>query len=321
MRYVEKLIRTLVATLLVLAVPSLAGAVQDNQARSILVTGATTGIGRNLAEALAGEGYHVYAGARTDSEMAELSAIKNMTAVRLDVTKQDQIDAAVAMIRNKDTGLYGLVNNAGIGGGGPVLETAIEDLTKVYQVNVEGVYRITKAFAPLIIESKGRITTTGSVAGTISNAGFNAYSGSKHWIEAFTDALADEMSSKGVAVSVIEPGNYQTHIRRNTVLAAFAKVTAAGGEINDDMQKMYDRTEAYELSFKKPDEVTEAFMHALFDDEPLRRYMVTPSQRERDYAIGIKVQQLVELNHWGSHRYSRDQLVEMLDKTLAASAK
>lgn len=321
MRYVEKLIRTLVATLLILAVPSLAGAVQDNQARSILVTGATTGIGRNLAETLAGEGYHVYAGARTDSEMAELNAIKNMTAVRLDVTKQDQIDAAVAMIRNKDTGLYGLVNNAGIGGGGPVLETAIEDQTKVYQVNVEGVYRITKAFAPLIIESKGRITTTGSVAGTISNAGFNAYSGSKHWIEAFTDALADEMSSKGVAVSVIEPGNYQTHIRRNTVLAAFAKVTAAGGEINDDMQKMYDRTEAYELSFKKPDEVTEAFMHALFDDEPLRRYMVTPSQRERDYAIGVKVQQLVELNHWGPHRYSRDQLVEMLDKTLAASAK
>lgn len=321
MRYVEKLIRTLVATLLILAVPSLAGAVQDNQARSILVTGATTGIGRNLAETLAGEGYHVYAGARTDSEMAELNAIKNMTAVRLDVTKQDQIDAAVAMIRNKDTGLYGLVNNAGIGGGGPVLETAIEDQTKVYQVNVEGVYRITKAFAPLIIESKGRITTTGSVAGTISNAGFNAYSGSKHWIEAFTDALADEMSSKGVAVSVIEPGNYQTHIRRNTVLAAFAKVTAAGGEINDDMQKMYDRTEAYELSFKKPDEVTEAFMNALFDDEPLRRYMVTPSQRERDYAIGVKVQQLVELNHWGPHRYSRDQLVEMLDKTLAASAK
>jgi len=321
MRYVEKLIRTLVATLLVLAVPSLAGAVQDNQARSILVTGATTGIGRNLAETLAGEGYHVYAGASTASEKAELNAIKNMTAVRLDVTKQDQIDAAVAMIRNKDTGLYGLVNNAGIGGGGPVLETTIEDQTRVYQVNVEGVYRITKAFAPLIIESKGRITTTGSVAGTISNAGFNAYSGSKHWIEAFTDALADEMSSKGVAVSVIEPGNYQTHIRRNTVLAAFAKVTAAGGEINDDMQKMYDRTEAYELSFKKPDEVTEAFMHALFDDEPLRRYMVTPSQRERDYAIGVKVQQLVELNHWGPHRYSRDQLVEMLDKTLAASAK
>jgi len=321
MHYVQILIRALVATLLVLSMPSLAEVVQDNQARSILVTGATTGIGRNLAETLAGEGYHVYAGARTNSEMAELNAIKNITAVRLDVTKQDQIDAAVAMIRNKGTGLYGLVNNAGIGGGGPVLETTIEDQTRVYQVNVEGVYRITKAFAPLIIESKGRITSTGSVAGTISNAGFNAYSGSKHWIEAFTDALADEMTSKGVAVSVIEPGNYQTHIRRNTLLATFAKVTAAGGEITDDMQKMYDRTEAYELSFKKPDEVTEAFMHALFDDEPLRRYMVTPSQRERDYAIGVKVQQLVQLNHWGPHRYSRDQLVEVLDKTLDAFAK
>lgn len=316
MFHVQIIIRRLLVTLLVLGVPSFAGA-EAAQAKSILVTGATTGIGRNLAERLAGEGYHVYAGARTDLEMADLNAIKNMTALRLDVTKQDQIDAAVAMIRKKGTGLYGLVNNAGIGGGGPVLETAVEDQTSVYLINVEGVYRITKAFAPLIIESKGRITTTGSVAGTISNAGFNAYSGSKHWIEAFTDGLADEMISKGVEVSVIEPGNYQSHIRRNSVLAVFAKVKAAGGEITAEMQTMYDQTAAYELTLKKPDEVTEAFMHALFDDKPLRRYMVTPNQQSRDYAIGMKVLQLVQLNHWGPHRYSRDQLVEMLDKTLA----
>ena len=155
------------------------GTVSADDHKSILVTGASTGIGRNLAETLAGNGYHVYAGARKDKDLAALDAIDNVTAVRLDVTRQDQVDAVVRMIREKGTGLYGLVNNAGVGGGGEVVETPIEDQTFVYAINVEGVYRTTKAFAPLVIESKGRIVTTGSIAGTISSfPGFSAYSGS-----------------------------------------------------------------------------------------------------------------------------------------------
>ena len=147
---------------------------------SILITGASTGIGRHLAEALASKGYHVYAGARKDDDLAELDAIENITAVRLDVTKQDQVDAAVALIEKNGGGLWGLVNNAGVGGGGAVLDTPIENQRFVYDVNVEGVYRTTRAFAPLIMESKGRIVTTGSIAGTISWAGGSAYAGSKH---------------------------------------------------------------------------------------------------------------------------------------------
>ena len=283
------------------------------EAKSILITGATTGIGRNLAETLAERGYHVYGGARTDDEIRELAAISNITAIRLDVTKQDQIDAAVKRVRESGTGLYALVNNAGIGGGGPVLTTLVEDQTSVYTVNVEGVYRVTKAFAPLVIEAQGRITTTGSVAGTISSSSYNAYSGSKHWIEAFTDGLAQEMKPFGVHVSVIEPGNYQSHIRRSSVLRAFDKVVAAGGEITKEMQKQYDQTAAYELSLKKPDEVSEAFMHALFSDQPLRRYIVTPNADSQKYTIGTKVQQLVQLNQWGPYTYSRDELIGMLD--------
>ena len=283
------------------------------EAKSILITGATTGIGRNLAETLAERGYHVYGGARTDDEIRELDAISNITAIRLDVTKQDQIDAAVKRVRESGTGLYALVNNAGIGGGGPVLTTLVEDQTSVYTVNVEGVYRVTKAFAPLVIEAQGRITTTGSVAGTISSSSYNAYSGSKHWIEAFTDGLAQEMKPFSVHVSVIEPGNYQSHIRRSSVLRAFDKVVAAGGEITKEMQKQYDQTAAYELSLKKPDEVSEAFMHALFSDQPLRRYIVTPNADSQKYTIGTKVQQLVQLNQWGPYTYSRDELIGMLD--------
>ena len=286
--------------------------------KSILVTGASTGIGRHLAEALAADGHHVYAGARKDEDLAELGAIENITAVRLDVTRQDQVDAAVAMIKEKGTGLYALVNNAGVGGGGPVVETPVEDQSFVYDVNVEGVYRTTKAFAPLVVESKGRIVTTGSIAGTLAAfPGFSAYAGSKHWIEAFTDSFAEEMKPAGVTVSVVEPGNYKSNIRRSSVSRRLDKVKATGGEVTDEMKQAFDATAERELSYKEPDEVTQAFKHALFDDAPLRRYMVVPNEEEQGWTIRTKVNELVQLNQWGPYSYSRDELVKMLDEALA----
>ena len=292
-----------------------------DDSKSILITGASTGIGRHLTETLAENGYHVYAGARKDKDLAALDAIENVTAVRLDVTSQDQVDAVVKMIREKGTGLYALVNNAGVGGGGEVIDTPIEDQTFVYAVNVEGVYRTTKAFAPLVIESKGRIVTTGSIAGTISGfPGFSAYSGSKHWIEAYTDALAAEMGPHGVAVSVVEPGNYKSNIRRSSVARGLEQTKAAGGEVTEEMKKDYEATAERELSYKEPDEVSEAFMHALFDGKPLRRYMVVPNEEEQAFTIRTKVDELVQLNQWGPYSYSRDELVELLDASLAGDA-
>jgi len=286
--------------------------------KSILITGASTGIGRHLAESLAEAGHHVYAGARKDKDLAELDAIENITAVRLDVTQQDQVDAAVAMINEKGTGLYGLVNNAGVGGGGAVIETPVEDQSFVYAVNVEGVYRTTQAFAPLVVESKGRIVTTGSIAGTLAAyPGFSAYAGSKHWIEAFTDSFAEEMKPLGVAVSVVEPGNYKSNIRRSSVARSMEKVEKAGGDVTDEMKQAYETTAERELSYKEPDEVTEAFMHALFNDQPLRRYMVVPNADEQNMTIRTKVNELVQLNRWGPYSYSRDELIKMLDEALA----
>ena len=311
----NKLLQLAAAAVLVFSAPQ-DGIADDHKA--ILVTGASTGIGRHLAETLAENGYHVYAGARKEKDLAALNAIDNITAVKLDVTKQDQVDAVAAMITEKGTGLYGLVNNAGVGGGGDVVDTPIEDQTFVYRVNVEGVYRTTKAFAPMIIEAKGRIITTGSIAGTISGfPGFSAYAGSKHWIEAYTDGLAAEMEPHGVSVSVVEPGNYKSNIRRTSVARRMEQTKAAGGEVTEEMKKAYDATAERELSYKEPDEVSEAFMHALFDDEPLRRYVVVPNAEEQAFTIRTKVTELVQLNEWGPYSYSRDQLVEMLDQVLS----
>ena len=308
-----------VATALVLlAAPQTAFA---GEHKSILVTGASTGIGRNLAETLAENGYHVYAGARKDKDLEALDAIDNITAVKLDVTRQDQVDAVVEMIKEKGTGLYALVNNAGVGGGGPVVDTPIENQTFVYEVNVEGVYRTTKAFAPMVMESKGRIVTTGSIAGTISAyPGFSAYAGSKHWIEAYTDGLAMEMDPHGVWVSVVEPGNYKSNIRRSSVSRMFEQTKAAGGEVTEEMKQAYDATAERELSYKEPDEVSAAFMHALFDDEPLRRYVVVPNADEQERTIGTKINELVQLNRWGPYSYTRDQLVEMLDAAISGNS-
>jgi len=317
----SKLLQSVVAAVIAIIVLAAPHTVVADDQQSILVTGASTGIGRNLAETLAANGYHVYAGARKDKDLAALDAIDNVTAVQLDVTKQDQVNAVVEMIREKGTGLYGLVNNAGVAGGGEVVETPIEDQTFVYAVNVEGVYRTTKAFAPLVIESKGRIVTTGSIAGTVSSfPGFSAYSGSKHWIEAYTDALATEMEPHGVAVSVVEPGNYKSNIRRSSSARKAELTKAAGGEVTEEMKAGYEATAKRELSYKEPDEVSEAFMHALFDDSPLRRYMVVPDEQEQKLTIGTKINELVQLNTWGPYSYSRDQLIAMLDAALSGDA-
>jgi len=313
----NRLLQTLVLLVFICgaALPSAVSA--SEQQKSVLVTGASTGIGRNLAETLAGQGHHVYAGARRDADLEALNAIDNITAVRLDVTNQDQIDAVVALIKEKGTGLYGLVNNAGIGDGGPVIDTPVEVQTLVYDVNVEGVYRVTRAFAPLVIESRGRIATTGSIAGTLAWAGGSAYSGSKHWIEAFTDALAAEMAPHDVSVSVIAPGNFQSKIRRSGALRRQARVIASGGVITPEMQREYNEIETRELSYKQPDAVSEAFVHALFADEPLRRYMVVPSAEEQAMTISTKIRQLVQLNQWGPHRYTAEELTAMLKEAMA----
>jgi NAD(P)-dependent dehydrogenase (short-subunit alcohol dehydrogenase family) len=317
----SKFLQFVVAATAVLVLLVAPHSVVAGDQKSILVTGASTGIGRHLTETLAENGYHVYAGARKDKDLAALDAIENVSAVKLDVTKQDQVDVVVEMIVEKGTGLYALVNNAGVGGGGQVVEAPIEDQTFVYAVNVEGVYRTTKAFAPLVIESKGRIVTTGSIAGTISGfPGFSAYSGSKHWIEAYTDSLAAEMEPHGVAVSVVEPGNYKSNIRRTSVARRHEQTKAAGGEVTEEMKQAYDATAERELSYKEPDEVSEAFMHALFDDTPLRRYVVVPNAEEQEFTIRTKVNELVQLNQWGPYSYSRDQLVELLDQVLSGEA-
>ena len=290
-------------------------ALADEQ-KAVLITGASTGIGRNMAETLAKEGFFVYAGARKDKDLAELSALENIMGVRLDVTKQDDIDAAVALIEAEGRGLWGLINNAGVAVFGPLSQTPDEDFHFVFNVNVAGVIRVTRAFAPMIVEQQGRIITTGSIAGILSNATTGVYSMSKHAVEAFTDSLAREFAETGVHVSIIEPGSYQSHIRRTTIARGMQKAAEGGVSYTDEQKAFMEQATERELSLPEPDDVSAAALHALSADTPKRRYMVVPNEEEAALTIGKAVEELVQLNEGQAYTYSRDELVEMLDAAL-----
>ena len=285
-----------------LAAPAYSAETPDpKNTKAVLVTGASSGIGRKITERLAADGYFVYAGARKDSDLQALGAMKNVQAVRLDVTKPDDIDAARKIIERGGRGLYGLVNNAGVVTLGSVVDTKPEEFDVVMSVNVYGPWRVTRALAPLIITSKGRITTIGSINGIVSFGQASAYSMSKHAIEAFTDALALEMAPLGVQVSVVEPGSYKSDIFKNEV-----QRSGTGKEVLD-----------YAAHAKDPDEVAAAVEQALFEPNPKRRYMVVPDEQQARLTIGTQIEKLVELNDRQSYTYDRDTLVKMLDEALA----
>ena len=311
-----------VIALLCVTAPLTVAHAQDDGQKAVLITGASTGIGRNMAETLAREGYFVYAGARKQADIDELSAIDNIMGVRLDVNIQEDIDAAVALVRREGRGLYGLVNNAGVGVIAPLIEVEEEDLWFQMNVNVFGPYRVTKAFAPLIIESQGRITTTGSISGILSGFMFGPYSMSKHAVEAFTDSLAREMERFNVAVSVIEPGNYRSAIVDTLLQRAEERgITGEGSLYQEEYEGFLERMggDGYDQAYyKEPDEVSAALLDFLTDDNPKRRYMVVPNENQAEITIRKALEETVQLNERQQYSYSRDELVAMLDEALAA---
>jgi NAD(P)-dependent dehydrogenase (short-subunit alcohol dehydrogenase family) len=277
-------------------------------ARAVLVTGASTGIGRKITERLAAHGFFVFAGARKDEDLKALGAIENVQPVRLDVTKPSDIDAAVAVISSSGRGLYGLVNNAGIASRGSVADMDMEEFDLLMAVNLSGPFRITQAFEPLIIAQHGRITTIGSIAGVLADAGVpgnvpvTAYTMSKHAMESFTDSLALQLEPLGVRVSIVEPGNYDSDISKNAVLRT-------GGDTKRADRSMY----------KSPDEVAAAVEMALSEPKPKRRYLVTPNQNEAELTIRKQIEQLVQLNEGQTHTYDRSALIRMLDEAMVGS--
>lgn len=184
--------------------------------RSVLITGASTGIGYAIAENLCQRGWYVFAGYRNAEAKSSLTKLlgDNGEAVRLDVTSPTDITAAVAQIQQRlePSSRFALVNNAGVAIAGPVEALSSAELRRSFDINFFGLAEMTRAALPLLRARHGRIVNISSISGKISFPGLSAYTSSKFAVEALSDALRLELKPLKVPVVLIEPGAVKTPI-------------------------------------------------------------------------------------------------------------
>jgi len=184
--------------------------------KAVLVTGASSGIGKECALRLASSGFRVFAGVRKDQdgERLKAEASGSVTPVLLDVTDSASIArAAQSVSRALDAdSLHGLVNNAGIAVAGPLEMLPLDALRRQLDVNVIGQIAVTQAFLPMLRAAHGRVIIMGSILGRLALPFVGAYSAAKFALEALAESLGMEVRPFGVSVSIIEPGNIATPI-------------------------------------------------------------------------------------------------------------
>jgi NAD(P)-dependent dehydrogenase (short-subunit alcohol dehydrogenase family) len=222
-----------------------------------LITGASTGIGRATALRLAGSGWTVLAGVRDQAvgeELGRVATAGRLIPLSLDVTDAGQVATAAARVEQaaRDGGsaqgaLDALVNNAGIGIGGPLELLGAEDLRRQFDVNVFGQLAVTQALLPALRKARGRIVFVSSVGGRVAMAFTAPYAASKHAIEAFGDALRVELHRSRVQVTLIEPGAVATPIWDKSRAEAQrvsipAELHDAYGEVPAAMDKVLEDT-------------------------------------------------------------------------------
>jgi len=184
----------------------------------ILVTGASRGIGRAIAEALAAAGAALVLGARDQAKLAEavdaiVSAGGRASAVSLDVCHRESVDAALAAVLQRHGRIDGLVNNAGITRDNLLLRMKAEEWEAVLATNLTGVYHCTQAaLRPMLKQRSGRIVNVTSVVGITGNAGQANYAASKAGVIGFTKSIAREVASRAITVNAVAPGFIDTEM-------------------------------------------------------------------------------------------------------------
>ena len=255
--------------------------------RYVLITGASKGIGKATALYLDKQGFHVFAGVRkaSDAEMLQSEASERLQTVFIDVTNSEQIATTAEHITTivGQTGLYGLINNAGMGEPGPLELIGIEHLRYQLEVNVVGQLAVTQAVLPLIRKAKGRIINISSLGGRIGAFLNGPYSMSKFALEAMTDVLRLELEPWGIEVVSIQPGAIATDIWDTTTNRANERLA----EVSDEDLEMYQ--EQLDKGFKWAETaakraipvqvVADTIEKALTVKRPKTRYLVGPDAK------------------------------------------
>jgi NAD(P)-dependent dehydrogenase (short-subunit alcohol dehydrogenase family) len=253
--------------------------VPADSGRAVLVSGATTGIGRTATALLAQHGFTVFAGHRRPDAGSDLERVgAGVTPIRLDVTDPECIARAVACLRDSGVPLHGVVNNAGVALGGPLECVPPNRLRDVFETNVIGAVALTQACLPLLRATRGRVVFVGSIAGRISWPYSIPYNASKFALRAVADGWRVELASSGIAVSLVEPGNVRTPIWRKAHAAGAEVVAASGSDLQElygpHMRRVLAGLAEAERSGMPPEPVAHAILHALTSARPRTSYPV-----------------------------------------------
>jgi len=249
---------------------------------SVVITGASTGIGAACALHLDQKGFRVFAGVRkqADADALKAQGSPRLTVISLDVADTLSISTAASAVAGAvgAAGLAGLVNNAGIVVPGPIEFLPLPDLRRQLEINVVGQVAVTQAFLPLIRAARGRIVNMGSIAGRMATPFTGAYAASKFALEALTDALRLELAPWGISVSIIEPGAVATPIWEKSVKNAEAMLRAVPPETfvlyAEAIEALRKAAAHSEKNAVSPVDVARAVEHALTAPRPKTRYVV-----------------------------------------------
>jgi NAD(P)-dependent dehydrogenase (short-subunit alcohol dehydrogenase family) len=248
--------------------------------RTVLITGASTGIGRACAERLAGSGWRVLAGARSEGDLEALATLAGVEPLRLDVTSASDVDAAAAAVGDS---LDALVNNAGIAVTGPVEVLPLESWREQLEVNLVGQVAVTRALLPALLRARGRIVNMSSIGGRSALPLFGPYAASKFALEAMNDSLRRELRGQGVEVVAVEPGAIATPIWGKGIAEADAKTAvmseAQRGRYGGLIAAVRREAEKAAVDGVAPAAVAAVVEIALTADRPRTRYVVGPRAR------------------------------------------
>ncbi len=270
----------------------------------------------------------MYASARRMEDLEYCKLNSNLIPLQLDVTDAGSLQNALRDIESQNTGLYGLVNNAGVDSLGLLATWSEEEMNNIFNVNVFGPWRVTNACLNLLHEAKGRIVNIGSHGGMVTNKLFGPYSMTKHAIEAYTDCLREELQPYGLQVSIIQPGGIASAIGFKSIKGLIRKLLRAGEPLKKEAEQILSSLNGSkplslvelepdaQLEPSSPQVVADAVEAALFSPVPKKRYLIG-SKWEGELVLNGLMQRIVDENDSPQHGNSREQLIALLDKYIS----
>ncbi len=256
----------------------------DRGTQTVLITGATDGLGKAAAQLLAERGYRVFAAGRSPEKRAQLEALAREKKLRLeslemDVCDDGSVQRAVASVFQKSGAIDVLINNAGLVYVGSVEDLRMEDWRRQFETNFFGVIRVTRAVLPQMRERrKGRILMMSSVSGFVTPPTQGAYSASKHAIEALSNALRYELYPFGIHTILIQPGYIVTNIQ-NTALdlaQTYQEEFKSGPYAKIYASYLGSAKSTRAQSKTTPEDCARIMLEAIEAPRPKARYGVTP---------------------------------------------